>query len=208
MGYTVEKDFVTKAGLRAVVIICLRDDGTKRSRCGYVAVPESFSSFGKVYDGVAIDCRRGLTYSSHPDGQDSYPVTSESKLHWFGFDCAHYGDANIEPDYIDIKYPIGGTVRTLEYCEDQCESIAAQLVELEVNALPQEPELTPVAYKHKITIQLNGCDDSTYIPLEVTAEELAFLQAIAAKSKEISTYNCMPRMNIDIEVDTEDGDSK
>ena len=40
MAFTVERDWITLAGLRAVVIVVLRDDGSRRHRCGYVRIPE------------------------------------------------------------------------------------------------------------------------------------------------------------------------
>lgn len=49
MAFTVEKDWITEAGLRAVVIIGLRADGSKTNRCGYVAVSQDSTFFGKTY---------------------------------------------------------------------------------------------------------------------------------------------------------------
>lgn len=37
-----------------------------------------------------------------------------------------------------------------------------------------------------------GCDDETTFDMEVTILELEFLTRLAAKSKETSTYGCMP----------------
>jgi len=50
--------------------------------------------------------------------------------------------------------------------------------------------------KTKITVMLDGCDDSTYIPMEVTKEELKLLEVLSDKSEEISTYVCMPKLRI------------
>ena len=50
----------------------------------------------------------------------------------------------------------------------------------------------------KICIVLHGCDDTTYIKdIEVTKEQLKLLEDIAERSKEVSTYGCMPIMSID-----------
>lgn len=52
--------------------------------CGYVMVPESHPFHGKGYDDDAVDVRihGGLTFAEgFPNGW------------WFGFDCAHGGDA-------------------------------------------------------------------------------------------------------------------
>lgn len=172
MAYTVEKDWVTVADLRAVVVIILRKDGTKRHRCGYVGVPETSEFFGATYSeqlgcisqkqadsstignkslllaltatvgsdneensarrslDILIECHGGLTFASSDAKRTTFPVNSE--LHWFGFDCAHYGDQDIEQQ--GQEFDLEGEVRSLEYCVRECESIAAQLVQLEGNS--------------------------------------------------------------------------
>jgi hypothetical protein len=51
----------------------------------------------------------------------------------------------------------------------------------------------------KVRISLNGCDDSTEFNMEdVTQEQYDFLQRIAEKSKETSTYGCMPTMDLEL----------
>lgn len=129
MAYIVEKDWITKAGYRAVVTISLNNDGTKRHRCGYVGVTKEHPAYQKDYseqlDSI-IDCHGGLTYSG---GNDKYPIEAEG-IWWFGFDCAHSEDATIDKTEFDFIYSIGGTVRTLEYVEVECESIASQLLQI------------------------------------------------------------------------------
>ncbi len=73
---------------------------------------------------IVIDCHGGLTYSSAKAGE-KYPVSSDD-LWWFGFDCAHAGDKKIDGSYLLFD---DGTVRSLGYVIDQCESIAQQLKE-------------------------------------------------------------------------------
>lgn len=131
--YTVEKDWVTEAGLRAVVIM-----GTMGFRCGYVGVPAGHPLHGVDYDnarpndGDWFDVHGGLTYAN---GNAHYPVASD--LWWFGYDCGHSGDGH-SPEYLEqqrTRYPHqpfmwdDGTdvFRTLEYCASECESLAAQL---------------------------------------------------------------------------------
>lgn len=170
MAYIIEKDWTTGAGFRAVVVIGLRTDGTKRHRCGYVGVPEGHFAYGKNYNeqldciiqdavdtctigdkspllvltatyksdeeekkvrrslNVLIDCHGGLTFSGNgKDGE--YPVQSD--LWWFGFDCAHYRDAPIDPDAYAYGYRHEeGEIRGLDYVEENCESIAKQLAQL------------------------------------------------------------------------------
>lgn len=126
--FIVEKDWITGAGLRAVCIIGL-DGERKRHRCGYVAVPADHPAYNKGYDDVAADVHGGLTYAG---GNDKYPV-EDPGLWWLGFDCAHYGDVEIEPD---PRFHFGreGIVRSLEYVQAECESLAAQLKAMEVLA--------------------------------------------------------------------------
>ena len=50
-----------------------------------------------------------------------------------------------------------------------------------------------------IIIRLHGCDDSTVFPYEVTDEQYNFLKEIAKKSKEESSYGCMPIMELEEE---------
>lgn len=64
------------AGLRCAVC-----KGTV-ALCGYVMVPESHLYYGKGYDNVDVRVHGGLTFA---DGFHSG--------WWFGFDCAHSGDA-------------------------------------------------------------------------------------------------------------------
>jgi hypothetical protein len=78
-----------------------------------------------------FDVHGGITYADGGVGS-KYPI--ESDLWWFGYDCAHAGDANdlsaIENEKvreIEMQYPRYGVVRTLDYCIDECKSLAEQL---------------------------------------------------------------------------------
>jgi hypothetical protein len=159
MAYTVEKDWTTHAGFRAVVI--LTEMG---HRCGYVGVPKGHPLHGVGYsqdcdaltfpaeesigkrgiipllcaDGeksspeIVFDVHGGLTYSG---GNDEYPVKSDD-LWWFGYDCAHAGDAPSPEAVADRVRRMGAMFerhesevhRTLGYCVGECESLAAQFV--------------------------------------------------------------------------------
>jgi hypothetical protein len=152
--YMVEKEWITTVGLNAVVILSEKIG----HRCGYVAVKEPHPAFGKGYAeqldcikqeavdstqlglkspililtatcssdeefekvrrslDVLIDVHGGITYSSSEPDSD-YPIYIEGAW-WFGYDCGHYQDN--EP---------GGC--SLEYCIEQCESLALQLAALE-----------------------------------------------------------------------------
>lgn len=85
----------------------------------------------------------GITYAG--GGKKSeYPV--ESDLWWFGFDCAHCWDANDyetavwifkdDPEILDMlkrnrysRWQTHGTIRTLEYVENECKKLADQLID-------------------------------------------------------------------------------
>lgn len=152
MSYDVEKDWITSSGLRAVVIM-LTGRGEYNHRCGYVAVTADHPAYQKGYSeqldcikqeqvnecklgkkspililtaacisddenkkvrrsiDILIDVHGGVTYSG---GNDEYPVPFNEGW-WFGFDTGHYGDIPA----------IGG--QSLEYCIDECESMASQL---------------------------------------------------------------------------------
>ena len=131
---TVEKDWITKAGLRAVVIAT-----EMGHRCGYVGLPESSKLYGVHYNNElldAIDVHGGLTFS---ELAGKYPI--ESSLFWFGFDCNHSGDAKdpeiASEEYLKLfeKYRVlgnySGTVRDLAFCERECEQLATQLAAIE-----------------------------------------------------------------------------
>lgn len=86
--------------------------------------------------GILFDVHGGITYS----GSDKkYPVASD--LWWFGYDCHHPGDTTDEnlmsAEYKEIEarystYFHGGVHRTLDYCIQECESLARQLKEISI----------------------------------------------------------------------------
>ena len=113
-------------------------------RCGYVGLP-----IGTVIDTDEIDCHGGITYSKnhlyHQEDKDRF---------WIGFDCGHcYDGYDVETAkklYADDKNVMKqikrmsatgyfticneeNSIRTLEYCEEQCKSIAEQLIERGLN---------------------------------------------------------------------------
>lgn len=48
-----------------------------------------------------------------------------------------------------------------------------------------------------VRVNIIGCDDSTIFDIEVNSDELKFLEKICAKSKETSTYECQPIIEIE-----------
>ena len=47
-----------------------------------------------------------------------------------------------------------------------------------------------------VRISLYGCDDTTYIDTDVTAEEYDFLQKLKRLSEETSGYACQPTLDV------------
>jgi hypothetical protein len=72
---------------------------------------------------LVFDVHGGLTYSG--SGENSYPLPGKD-LWWFGFDCAHSGDGSMDERLTFSD----GPVRSQEYVESECESLAKQLAEI------------------------------------------------------------------------------
>lgn len=98
-------------------------------RCGYVRVPNGHPWHGKGYDAVSADVHGGLTFADAdmPCGKGGADDGT-----WFGFDCAHCGDA---PDpQLPLDHPVygegnrylDGTVCDQEYVESECRKLADQ----------------------------------------------------------------------------------
>ena len=138
--FVVESDFIHKE-LRCVVVFTRMGH-----RCGYVGVPKEHILYGKSYSDILedLDVHGGITYS---EGNNNYPVITNDKLWWFGFDLAHYMDGKDldlalkyelldESTYLKLKeienmYPISETtVKSLDYCINECKSLAKQLSEV------------------------------------------------------------------------------
>lgn len=127
MSYKVVKSWVTKAGLNAYVLLV--KDGSYH--CGYVEVPETINHLN-FYDGggdiVHISVHGGVTY------QGKTKWANDKKI--IGFDCAHVGDKQKCPEYLKGTYieqvytNLDGVWRDEEYCVNECESMAEQLINL------------------------------------------------------------------------------
>lgn len=83
-----------------------------------------------------FDVHGGITYSGGGINSE-YPIKSD--LWWFGYDCSHCDDAKdlsliTNPILLEIEqmFPtsVYGTVRTLDYCIDECKKLADQLIEI------------------------------------------------------------------------------
>jgi hypothetical protein len=95
--YKVEREW-QHAGLLCAVVLA-REGG---HRCGYVRVPPNHPAHGQGYDSVDVSVHGGLTFAqvepcAHDDGTGW----------WFGFDCAHSGDASYDPENLpehEVKF--------------------------------------------------------------------------------------------------------
>lgn len=84
---------------------------------------------------VFIDVHGGISFS----GRAEFSI-KESNLWWFGFDCAHFDDS-ADPEIIPHFYSAdqiehlhsmfflaqNGIIRSLEFCEKECERLSKQL---------------------------------------------------------------------------------
>lgn len=86
---------------------------------------------------LLLDVHGGLTYSGY--GEKGYPISS--KLWWYGFDCHHITDREIEPDPKYSFYDPTATVKSLYYVINECESLAKQLVDFQNNVRQNETKL-------------------------------------------------------------------
>jgi hypothetical protein len=100
--------------------------------CGYASIPKDHPFFGKNYYDIEIDVHGGLTYSEFKDNE-----------YWIGFDCAHSCDFNPSMQALrkshdfEDKFPLpeefkhipifNPSYRTIEYCIEECKSMADQI---------------------------------------------------------------------------------
>lgn len=96
-------------------------------RCGYVRVPKGHPWHGLDEMEVEAEVHGGLTF-----GRADKPCSKggADDAYWFGFDCAHGGDApdpelpvDAPPSPILGRY---GVVRTQDYVESECRSLCEQ----------------------------------------------------------------------------------
>jgi len=112
----------------------------KNSPIGKRSIISAFCWDGEsVTPTMLFDVHGGITYS----GRDKiYPICQYEQIWWFGFDCAHYGDAkDFESfkeyyplkDYNKIKnyFDFDEQIRLKTYVEDECKSLAEQLINIE-----------------------------------------------------------------------------
>lgn len=103
-GWSVEKEWVTGAGLKAMVRY--NSDGFPHPwRCGYVEVPKEYRLNSCTEDYPSeYDCHGGVTFFDKFDNDDTK---------WIGFDCNHGFDWD--------------NPKSLEFVVYDCESLAGQV---------------------------------------------------------------------------------
>lgn len=133
MNYRVEEDFEYK-GFRCVVVASVMGH-----RCGYVQIPKGHPYFAKSYDEITdiddnLSVHGGLTYGS---SDSNYPVPTEGKVYWIGFDCRHGGDAEdmdilreLNPRLYNFykKHRSEGHVWTVDEVSDEIRRLVNQIV--------------------------------------------------------------------------------
>jgi hypothetical protein len=112
--YTISRDWITRAGLRAVIV--LLETPYMKHHCGYIAVPQGHPAYGRGEDDLAVEVHGGVTFSRE---DSAYPVPTTQPTWWIGYDCAHSRDKS----HIEL----GGVFRDLDYNVNECESLAKQL---------------------------------------------------------------------------------
>lgn len=118
--YKIEREWES-SGLKCAVVQA-RERG---HRCGYVRVPPTHPMYGMDYDAPNVEVHGGLTFATEEDC-----IEEDGKGWWFGFDCAHCGDASYEPGSPMAErygnFP-DEVFRSQAYVERETEYLARQL---------------------------------------------------------------------------------
>ena len=128
MSFKVIKSWKTKAGLDACILLV-----KETHHCGYVELPEvlqhlNFTGYNGEGEMVTINVHGGVTWQGTLDWSEGREV--------IGFDCAHWGDLQKCPEKYkgtaieQMSMYSEGVWRDEEYCVNECESMAQQLLDL------------------------------------------------------------------------------
>lgn len=116
---------------------CLAVRGPMGAWCGYAATPPGHPWHGQSYDDITAEAHGGLTFSGPcQEGGNICHVPQEGEpadVFWFGFDCAHAGDAMPAvafPGMPVFRMPMFGdsVYRDLAYVKAEVEALADQIV--------------------------------------------------------------------------------
>ena len=114
MAHIIEREWMTKAGLKAVVLYV-----NNSHNCGYIVLDKGHPYFGKEYDDVPyFNVHGGLTFSGNVRG-----IAPKGEAWALGFDAAHVGDKTF-----GHSVP-GDTFKDVDYMAFECESLAEQIKE-------------------------------------------------------------------------------
>ena len=113
MSHKIEKEWVTKSGLKAAVLFI---HGSHN--CGYVIVDKDHPLYEISYQDIPnFEVHGGVTFSGNISD-----IAPEHKLWAIGFDAAHSGDKTL-----GIGYP-GDTFKDVDYMTKECENLAKQII--------------------------------------------------------------------------------
>lgn len=101
-----QQSWLTKSGLVAHALWV-----NNSHYCGYITLPKKFGE--PHYDDLNVCVHGGLTFNGLHDQCEGYVV---------GFDCAHCND--------QTKYWKHGTFKDINFVINECEQLAAQLVDI------------------------------------------------------------------------------
>jgi hypothetical protein len=110
--------------------------------CGYVGVPNTFSSLGAADLDEALNVHGGITFTGPRPSPGTHCAKNWMRFFsasWIGFDCHHVDDyAPAFASKIPITYELSdipnlciSNYRDLEYAKKEVESLAIQLVQLD-----------------------------------------------------------------------------
>ncbi len=114
----IEHLWTTEAGPRACIKLTYIGDNQIGWRCGYVETRLSLDAEPILAD---VSCHGGITWFNKVDEFAELAV---------GFDCAHAWGNSIESDTLKV---FNGEVRGFNYCFEQCEKLAKQIVAIETD---------------------------------------------------------------------------
>ena len=114
----IEHLWTTEAGPRACIKLTYADNNHIGWRCGYVETRLTLDDEPRL---AAVSCHGGITWFNKVDEFAELAI---------GFDCAHAWDNSIESDTLKV---FNGEVRSFNYCFEQCEKLAKQIVAIETD---------------------------------------------------------------------------
>lgn len=106
---------------------CCINRNVSGALCGYVAIDNKHSCYGKTYSDVPVQVHWGLTFEGLNEKTNFEATNKPTDLQWFGFDCSHCED--LCPAY-DREFRHSGVYRDVDFVRDQCTNLAKQLQSL------------------------------------------------------------------------------